>query len=468
MLRDACPMCDSASIGPVFEDEVMRFLLNHRCLNGGWWAFIGAALPALVWAQSPEVEDWGAKIQATYVWQKQPGFNAAYSGPNSLRPEKEISYTFSTTAYLGFRPWQGGELYFNPEMIMSQSLSNLTGLGGLSNGENQKGGGPDPTFYLARLFVRHTWGFGGDRDKIESAPNQLAGQTDNRRLVLTAGKLGLIDIFDNNSFSHDPRTQFLNWSLMTHGAFDYAADQRGYSVGAALEFYYDEWAFRAGRFEQPIQSNGLPLDSRISAHYGDQVEIEHGHKISGQPGKLRLLVFHNRARMGGFQDALDFWNAHGRAGVPDVGNVRKDQSKIGFGVSLEQNITQNIGLFARTSRNDGGEETYAFTEIERSLSGGIVVKGNSWGRQNDTIGIAYVKNGLSSVHRQYLANGGLGFFIGDGNINYQPEKISEVYYSLGVTKNTWLSLDYQHINNPAYNADRGPVRIVGARLHLEY
>lgn len=428
------------------------------------------AIPALCAAQAAVTDGTTqAKLQTTYVWQRKPAFPAAYSGTNSLSPEAERrSYTLSATAFLGTRTWQDGELYFNPEMITGQSLSNLTGLGGLSNGENQKGGGPDPTFYLSRLFIRHTWGYGGDRDKIESAPNQLAGQTDKRRLVLTAGKLSLIDIFDNNSFSHDPRTQFLNWSLMTHGAFDYAADQRGYSVGAALELYYDDWAFRAGRFEQPIQSNGLPLDSRISVHYGDQVEIEHGHKISGQPGKLRLLAFRNRARMGGFQDALDFWNAHGRVGVPEVGNVRKDQSKIGFGVSLEQNITQNIGLFARISRNDGGEETYASTEIERSLSGGIVVKGNAWGRQDDAVGIAYVINGLSSVHRQYLANGGLGFFIGDGNINYQPEKILEAYYSLGVTKHTRLSLDYQHINNPAYNADRGPVRIVGARLHLEY
>jgi high affinity Mn2+ porin len=213
--------------------------------------------------------------------------------------------------------------------------------------------------------------------------------------VLTAGKLDLIDIFDNNSFAHDPRTQFLNWALMTHGAFDFAADQRGYSIGAALEYYRDEWVFRGGRFEQPIESNGLPLDSRISAHYGDQVEIEHGHEISGQPGKLRLLAFRNRAHMGSFQDALDFWNLHGRVGVPDVGNVRRDQSKIGFGANLEQNITRDLGFFVRASRNDGGEETYAFTEIERSLAGGIVAKGSIWDRPGDTLGIAYAQNGLS-------------------------------------------------------------------------
>jgi hypothetical protein len=410
-----------------------------------------------------------ARFQATYVWQRKPAFSAAYSGTNSLSPEEEKrSYTLSATAFLGTRTWQGGELYVNPEMVMSQSLSNLTGMGGLSNGENQKGGGPTPIFYLARLFLRHTWGFGGDKDRVESAPNQLAGELDKQRLVLTAGKLAVIDIFDNNGCSHDPRTQFLNWALMTYGAFDFAADQRGYSVGAALEYYRDNWVFRAGRFEQPIESNGLPLDSRIMAHHGDQVEIEHDHRLAGQPGKVRLLAFRNKARMGGFQDALDYWNAHGRVGVPDVGNMRKDQAKIGFGMNIEQNVTRDIGLFARASRNDGGTETYAFAEIERSMSAGAVAKGEFWGRSNDTIGLAYVQNGLSSAHRDYLANGGLSFFIGDGRINYRPETILEGFYSMEFAKNMSLSFDYQHIDNPAYNADRGPVRIVGARLHLEY
>jgi hypothetical protein len=421
------------------------------------------------YAETANAEDTTARFQSTYVWQRKPAFPAAYSGTNSLSPELEKrSYTLSGTAFLGTRLWQGGELYFNPEVILSQSLSNLTGLGGLTNGENQKGGGPDPTFYLARLFIRHTWGLGGDQDKVESAFNQMAGWTDKRRVVLTVGKLGLIDIFDNNSFSHDPRTQFLNWSLMTYGAFDFAANQRGYSDGMALEYYDEDWAFRVGRFEQPKESNGLPLDSRIMAHYGDQVELEHDHEISGQPGKLRLLAFRNEARMGGFQDALDYWNAHARVGVPDVANVRKDQSKVGFGANLEQNISSDIGLFVRASRNDGGTETYAFAEIESSFSAGTAIKGTSWDRADDTVGLAYVQNGLSSVHQQYLANGGLGFFIGDGKINYQPEQILEGYYSLFVVKNVWFSLDYQHITNPAYNADRGSVQIYGARLHLEY
>jgi high affinity Mn2+ porin len=409
-----------------------------------------------------------AKFQTTYVWQYKPGFSAAYSGARSLSPSAEKNYSLSTTAFLGTRAWQGCEVYFNPEMVMSHSLSKLTGLAGFNNGEDQKGGGSDPTFYTARLFVRQTLEFGGDREMLKSAPNQLAGEVDKRRLVMTAGKISLIDIFDNNSFSHDPRTQFLNWSFMTYGAFDYAADTRGYTIGAALEYYHDDWAIRMGRFEQPIESNELPLDSRLSRYHGDQVEIEHAHEINNQQGKLRVLAFHNRTRMGGYQDALDLWNQNGRVGVPDFEKTHKDRTKTGYGVSLEQSIVRDVGLFFRASQNDGGEETYAFTDIEKSLTGGLLAKVNFWGRPNDTFGVAYAQNGLSSVHQQYLADGGPGFFIGDGKIKYRPEGIVECFYSMGVVNKVSLSFDYQHINNPAYNADRGPVNIVGTRLHMEY
>ncbi len=426
------------------------------------------ATPAYCTAAESEAEDTQASVQATYVWQRKPPFPAAYTGTNSLVPDREKrSYSLTTTAFLGTRTWSGGELYVNPEMSMSQSLSGLHGMGGLSNGENQKGGGPEPVFYIGRLFARQTWGLGGEPEKVESAPNQLAGDVDPRRLVLTAGKFSLIDLFDKNGFSHDPRTQFLNWSIMAQGAFDFAADTRGYTIGAALEYYHDRWAFRLGRFEQPIESNGLPLDRQIARHHGDQAEVEHSHEIFGQAGVLRLLAFRNKARMGSFKDAIELWNASGRVDAPDVGKVRKDQAKGGFGINLEQNLTENLGLFLRASRNDGQTETYAFTEIERSLSGGLSAKGNSWNRPNDTLGVAFAGNGLSAEHQDYLANGGLGAFIGDGKISYRREKIVEAFYSVGVAKNVSLSFDYQHIANPAYNAERGPVNVFGARVHVE-
>ncbi|MEC5215537.1 high affinity Mn2+ porin [Actimicrobium sp. GrIS 1.19] len=353
-----------------------------------------------------------AKFQSTYVWQTRPSFAAAYSGPNSLRTEHEKGYSFSATAAFGWRLWHGAQLYFDPEVVQGVPLSNLTGLGGLSNGEQQKTGGPNPTFYRARLFVRQRWDLGGEQVAVESGANQLAGMQSVRRVVLTVGNLAIADLFDANGLSHDPRSQFLNWALTANGAWDFAADARGYTWGAALEYIDDDWALRAGRFLQPAESNGLPLDHRIFRHYGDQIEVTHNHTLAGRPGVLRLLAFHNRASMGGFQDALDLATASGS--VPAVAQVRRERSKHGVGVNVEQAITQSLGVFGRAGWNDGASETYSFAEIERSLSGGVVIKGHGWGRPDDTFGVALVRNGLSPVHRAYLAAGGLGAFIGDG------------------------------------------------------
>lgn len=410
-----------------------------------------------------EEESWNARFQTTYVWQSNAPFTAAYSGRNSLSPEREKSYSFTATAFLGVRPWEGGELYFNPEVVQGVPLSNLTGLGGLSNGEIARTSGPNPKLYMARAFLRQSWGLGEIQDAVDSGANQLAGKIHQRQIVLTVGKLSVTDIFDNNAYSHDPRTQFINWSLMTAGAYDYAADARGYSWGAALEYTYDDWAFRAGRFIQPKLPNQLVLDRNIFSHYGDQVEAGHGHVFFGQPGKIRLLAFRNRTLMSSFQDALDYATLHG--GVPNINNVRNGEKiKYGFGLNLEQQLIQNVGVFARASWADGKTETYAFTEIDNSLSAGAVVQGSAWGRIQDSVGIALAQNGLSRQRRDYLSAGGISFFIGDGALNYRSENILETYYSLGAIKDTWLTLDYQYIHNPAYNADRGPVSIGAVRL----
>ena len=428
---------------------------------------IVALLPALVRAQTPEPESWNAKFQATYVWQGKRPFSAAYSGRNSLTVDDEDSYSFTATAALGFRPWKGGELYVNPEAAQGVPLSGLTGLGGFTNGEIARTAGPTLKLYRARLFLRQTWGMGGEQQVVESDANQLAGVVDQRRWVLTAGNLSVIDIFDDNAYNHDPRTQFLNWSLFTHGAYDFAADARGYSWGVALEWYRDAWAVRAGRFIQPRQPNQQQLDRDIFQHYGDQIELEHAHVIGDQPGKLRVLLFRNRAKMSRFQDALDF--AAQTGGTPDINAVRTgEQSKHGFGLNVEQAVSSDIGLFARASWADGRTETYAFTEIDRSLSGGVLIKGSAWKRGQDNVGIAVACNGLSQVRRNYLAAGGFGFFIGDGRLNYRPEAILEVFYNARLAKAAWVTLDWQHILNPAYNADRGPVDVASVRLHTEF
>jgi hypothetical protein len=291
--------------------------------------------------------------------------------------------------------------------------------------------------------------------------NQLAGSVASRRVVLTAGSLAVSDIFDANSQAHDARSQFLNWALLAHGAWDFAADARGYTWGAALEYYDGDWAVRAGRFLLPRESNGLPLDRHVLRHYGDQVELEHHHTWRGQDGTVRVLAFRDRARMGSFRDALA---SAAPGAAPDVGSVRRERSKTGFGVSLDQAVGGNAAVFARASRNDGQSETYAFAEIERSLSVGATLHV----RGSDTLGIAVVRNGLTQAHRDYLAAGGVGAFIGDGRLDYRQEAIAEAYYKIGLGRHAALSLDWQHIANPAYNGARGPVDVFGLRLHGQY
>jgi Carbohydrate-selective porin, OprB family. len=275
------------------------------------------------------------------------------------------------------------------------------------------------------------------------------------------------DIFDDNAYSHDPRTQFLNWSIMNQGVYDYAADARGYSWGTALEWYRDNWVVRAGRFIQPNLPNQSSLDSNIFEHYGDQLEVEHTHIIAGQPGKLRLLGFRNRARMSRYTDALNLAAATNT--VPDLNAVRNgNQIKYGFGFNAEQALTADAGVFMRVGWADGNTETYAFTEIDQSVSAGALLKGTAWKRAGDTVGLAFARNGLSSAHRDYLAAGGMGFFIGDGKLNYRPEMIVESFYNLQTMKYVWTTLDWQFIRNPAYNADRGPVNVLALRLHTEF
>lgn len=409
-------------------------------------------------------EDTQAKFQATYVWQGKPAFGAAYSGPNSLAPGREKSYSFTATAFLGLRPWAGGELYFNPEIAQGVPLSNLVGLGGFSNGEMARTSGANPKLYRARAFLRQTWGLGGEKENLEADQNQLAGPVDKRRFVLSVGNLSVTDIFDDNAYSHDPRTQFLNWSIMTHGAYDFAADARGYSWGVAGEWYQDDWVLRLGRFIQPKEPNMLALDKAIFKHYGDQIEIEHSHALGGQPGKLRLLAFRNRTIMARFRDALNQGTE-----PPDLNAVRQgEHTKAGVGINLEQALSDNFGAFLRASWADGKSETYAFTEIDRSLSGGLLLKGAAWGREKDGLGLAFARNGLSKDRRDYLAAGGISFFIGDGALNYRPENILETFYRWNPAPGLWLSADYQHIRHPAYNADRGPVNFAGLRLHTEF
>lgn len=410
---------------------------------------------------------WSLHAQSTFVWQRKSAFDAPYTGPQSLSTAQDYSHTWSATAFLGVRLWQGAEFYLNPESVVSVPFSDLYGLASVSNGENQKNGGPVPREYLARFFVRQTFGLGGGQLQVDDGPNQVASTYDRRRIVLTAGKITQTDIFEKSSYANDPRSQFLNWALITHGAWDYAADARAYTIGLVGEWYMDDWVVRAGRFMEPDTANGTVLNYNIGRFHGDQFELEHDHVIGELPGAVRFMAFRNRAFAGSYRDAINA--ALPTGGMPDVTSVRKDADKTGFGISLEQRVAPDIGLFVRASTADDKVEEYAFTEIDNTFSAGVSMQGNRWHRPNDTFGIAFSTSGLNRDHRDYLAAGGLGGFLGDGQLTrYGREAVIEAYYNLQIVKGVNFTLDFQQINNPGYNADRhGPVRIIGGRLHWE-
>ncbi len=414
-------------------------------------------------------EDWQARFQSTYIWQKSSGFPAAYSGQNSLSDQRESGYTFTATAFLGARPWHGGEVYLNVEVGQGAPLSGLTGLGGFSNGEATKVSGSQLKGYLQRLFLRQTWNLGGESEYVASDFNRMAGFVDKNRFVLTVGNFATLDVFDGNAYAKDPRTQFLNWSNMAYTAFDYAADARGFGWGFAGEWYQDDWVFRFGRMTGPKEPNGEALDYRIFRHFGDQIELEHSHSIAEQPGKVRLLAWRDRAVLATWQDASAWYVSHPNSDPQAILYVRNNlQTKYGYGINIEQAVTDNLGLFMRAMRADGRSETYAFTEADGSFSTGLALKGASWGRADDTFGLSWMRNTISSDRRNYLTLGAISFFIGDGGLNYRPESIVETYYSLKLFRGLWLSADYQHITNPAYNADRGPANIGSLRIHAEF
>jgi len=438
-----------------------------------WLATIlsGFALSFACHAETSDIEDTTARMQLTYNWQRHPAYQAAYSGPNSIIASGEKMYTFTTDAFLGFRPWKDGEIYLTPEISQGVPFStNLIGLGGFTNGEITRAAGTHPTIYRQKLFLRQTWNNGGGSERVESNLNQLAGFEDKNRFVLTVGNFSTLDVFDPNTYAKDPRTQFMNWGNWTYAAYDYAADARGFGWGFAAEWYQEDWVLRFGRMSGPKDPNGLPVDLALGKHYGDQVEIEHAYSLFGRTGKARVLGWRNRAKLASFDDALAWLSAHpGTYTGPDalVAVRNTEKIKYGLGVNIEQEINDTTGYFLRAMQADGRTETYAFTEVDGSLSTGLSAKGNNWGRSEDSIGLSLGRNTLSNERRRFLEAGGISFFIGDGKLNYRPEAIVESYYSLNLGKAVWLTADYQRIRNPAFNADRGPIDVYAVRFHAE-
>jgi hypothetical protein len=434
-------------------------------------------------------ELWNAYGQFTYITSFKLPFSAPYTNANgsinSLATDYERSFTGSFTFFFGGRLWRGGEVYFVPEVISERALSGLRGLGGsIQNFELQKSGSETPAVYRARLFFRQTFDLGGRAIQLDSNPMQLGTTISSRRLVFTVGNFTSLDVFDHNNVTGDPRQTFFNMAFMTYSSWDFAADARGYSWGAAAEFYWDDWAARIGRMQPPNNPNTLPIDFRFWKYYSDALELEHDHTIKGQPGAVRILGYHNHVNTGRFADAIAAFQANpaknaasctsfnygsGNFTAPDLCWVRRGNDKWGIGINIEQFVAKDIGLFLRAMYSDGESEVDAFNPADRSLSFGSVAKGTLWRRPFDVTGIGIGLSWISDVHARYLAMGGIDGFVGDGHLRQAPEGVLDLFYSVNLFKAIWLAGDYQLLWNPGFNADRaGPISILGAKVHAEF
>jgi hypothetical protein len=412
--------------------------------------------------------------QTTYINQRYNNFTSSYSGQNSLSDLKSMSYTWSGTLFFGARLAPNTDIYFNPEVVSGVPFSGLVGLAGFTNGEATKATGAQAKFYSARAFLRQTFNQEGEKIVLENEANQITQTVSSNRVVVTAGQFSTLDIFDDSRYAKDPRVQFMNWGNMTYLAYDYAADARGYSTGLAGEWYLGNWVMRAGRMLAPKTPNGRDLNWQIFNTYGDQVEVERQHQIADLPGKVSVLAYRNKMILARFSDATNYVIANNAQGTQAINNVRTNyQYKTGIGINGEQALTKDLGIYGRAFTSDGHTETMSFTEADNSLSVGMGLNGESWSRPKDTVGISMMQNGLSSYRKNYLQSGGVSYFIGDyagpgQTISYRPERIGEVYYNATVIKNVLAGLNFQHINNPAYNAARGPVNILSFRIHAEF
>jgi high affinity Mn2+ porin len=410
-------------------------------------------------------------LQVTLIDQNLFRFHSPYTGPNSLLARNENEKSDTYTVYAGVRLTRGLEVFLNPEMARGNGIGEALGLAGFTNGDVIR----NPTLgmepYLGRYFVRYTLAAGKGEEKIEPGENQIAGMRPTQRLVFTAGKFGANDIFDMNSYANSTRTQFMNWALLNNAAYDYAADTRGYSRGYTVEWIHPDFAVRLGLLAMPLVANGPDLAQNLNHARGEQIELETHPTLLHRRGPMivRLLAYRNIATMGSYRDTLTSAQQNGT--IPDIMATRRpNRIKYGFGLNVEQPLADDgaTGVFGRYGWDDGATESFAYTEVDRTLALGGQLSGRRWHRTDDRLALAFVQNDLAGVHKEYLAAGGLGFLLGDGKLNYGSEQIVETYYSFQVSKPLALSLDYQWINHPGYNRDRGPVSVLSARAHLEF
>ena len=421
--------------------------------------------PAIPVAPAAEEGRFAVHGQFTYIEQEDSGFHAPYSGANSLTPDRGKE-TVDATLFLGARLWHGAEFWINPELDQGFGLDNTLGVAGFPSGEAYKVGKKNPYLRLPRAFIRDTFDLDGGREPVEGSANWFEAEHSVNRWVLTVGKFSVTDIFDVSQYAHDPKSDFFNWTAVDAGSFDYAADAWGYTVGAALERYQGDWTARAGIFDLSTVPNSAHLDPGFH-EFQLILEGEKRHDIAGRPGKVMITLFDTRGRMGLLDQAVQL--AQSTDTAVDIAAVRQYRSRVGVHLSLEQQLVDDLGLFARVGKAAGNVEAYEFTDIDRTVSAGVSLKGTAWRRTADTVGLVGIMNGISATRERYLDAGGLGILVGDGQLPHPGnEKIIETYYDAAVFHHTQLTLDYQWINDPGYNRDRGPVSVFAVRIHAQF
>jgi len=448
--------------GSAYDVHTIRGGLNYKLGSSTAYA------PDFAASQT-QFPNWEIHGQTTYIQQGYPAFRSPYLGENSFTPWAQTRATWTASAFLGLKLWDGGELYYNPELLQGFGLHNTTGAAGFPNGEAQKSNFPYPRYSTSRLFLRQTFGLGGEQETVESDYGQMAGKRDVSRVTVQVGRFPVHDIFDTNAYSMDPREDFMNWSIWAAGAFDYPADKIGLGYGAVAELNEKYWALRVGYFLAANEPNGNEFDMELFRRGAYVAELETRYSLLSRPGKFRVGIWADTYFSGSYSEAVDLTLLNPGLDPTDaIRLTRTGRTKYGYYLNFEQAVTDDIGVFGRWSWNNGKNEIQAFTDIDSSLSVGTSIKGTAWSRPDDKVGLAGAINGLSTDHRNYLAAGGLGILIGDGRLNYRPEKIIETFYAMNVINGVMLTFDYQFITDLAHNADRGPVSIFTARLHGEF
>jgi high affinity Mn2+ porin len=410
-------------------------------------------------------ERWNLFYQATSIGDYHGKFNSPYQDATSLKNETERDVSLTTTLFFTWRLEQDTFLIFDPEIAGGKGFSGVNGIANQPNGEIPRVASATPKPYIARLFIQHDFGFGSAKEHQESDENQLAGDRPVNRYSIYAGRFTVSDYFDNNNYTHDPRMQFMAWGVMYNGAWDYPADTRGYTWGLVQEANTRNWSFRYGIVAEPKVANGQQFDRRLFRDHGQVWEAERRYELRKRAGAVRVLAYDNREQGGNYAQALALAKQTGT--TPDINlTTHVGTLKYGTGVSFDQAITNDLGVFIRLGWNDGKTQSFAFTAIDRLASGGVSLKGTHWKRKGDVVATSFTAGGLSAVHRQYLAAGGQDFLIGDGALNYAPEYVWESYYQARLVPGFFAAFDVQRDTDPAYNRDRGPVMIYSIRLHV--